>query len=172
MAVAISCKGQQVPERVSTASFVVLRIGNSKSSHLGVQGTVQERRQLQYCLPVVISPPAVLLRRVSPRYRRRSFARTLVHLVPVHIHIVFCADCTSAQCVLRMLHLAHPRAPRVSISLYKILFRFKALLWECIILLLPPPTCNAYPIVILLHGHCVIYAPPMTLPVYAIHHTI
>ena len=29
----------QVPERVSTKSFVILIIGNSKSFHLGVQGT-------------------------------------------------------------------------------------------------------------------------------------
>ena len=29
----------QVPERVSTESFVVLIIGNSKSFHLGAQGT-------------------------------------------------------------------------------------------------------------------------------------
>jgi len=29
----------QVPERVSTQSFVVLIIGNSKSFHLGAQGT-------------------------------------------------------------------------------------------------------------------------------------
>ena len=56
----------------------------------------------------------VLLRRVSPRYRRRSFAHILVYIVPVHIHSMSCADCTSAQCVLGMLHLAHPRAPRVS----------------------------------------------------------
>jgi len=36
----------------------------------------------------------------------------------------------------------------------------------------PPPTCNTYPIAILLHGHCAIYAPPPTPPVYATHHTI
>jgi len=29
----------QVPERVSTMSFVVLSIGNSKSNHVGAQGT-------------------------------------------------------------------------------------------------------------------------------------
>jgi len=39
---------------------------------------------------------------------------------------------------------------------------FKALLWESIILLLPPPTCKAYPIATLLHDHCAIYAPPST----------
>jgi len=36
----------------------------------------------------------------------------------------------------------------------------------------PPQTCNAYPVAILLHAHCAMYAPPPTLPVYAIHHTI
>jgi len=33
----------QVPERVSTKSFVVLVIGNSKSNHLGAQGTLKEK---------------------------------------------------------------------------------------------------------------------------------
>jgi len=32
---------------------------------------------------------------------------------------------------------------RAPVSLYKILFHFRALLWESVILLLPPPTCNA-----------------------------
>ena len=50
------------------------------------------------------------------------------------------------------------------LSLYKILLHFKALLWESIILLLPPPTCKAYPLAILLHGHCTIYAPLPTPP--------
>jgi len=59
------------------------------------------------------------------------------------------------------------------VSLYKILFHFKALLWESIIVLPPPhPTCKAYPAAILLHDHCAIYAPPPTPPLYAIHHTI
>jgi len=35
-----------------------------------------------------------------------------------------------------------------------------------------PFTCKAYPIATLMHGHCAIYAPPPTHPVYAIHHTI
>ena len=71
------------------------------------------------------------------------------------------------------------RAPPTSVfrtckvaRLYKILFCFKALLCESIILLLPPPSCTTYTIVILFHAHCVIYAPPPTLPFYAIHHTI
>jgi len=35
-----------------------------------------------------------------------------------------------------------------------------------------PPTCNAYPIAIILQDLCTIYAPPPTPPLYAIHHTI
>jgi len=35
-----------------------------------------------------------------------------------------------------------------------------------------PPTCKAYPIAILLHAHCAIYAPPPTPLVYAIHNTL
>jgi len=59
------------------------------------------------------------------------------------------------------------------VGLYKMLFHFKALLWSRIILLLPPPpTCNAYPIAIPLHDHCAIYALPPTPHVYTIHHTI
>jgi len=36
----------------------------------------------------------------------------------------------------------------------------------------PPPTWKAYPIAILLHGHCAIYAHSTDPPFYAIHHTI
>jgi len=36
----------------------------------------------------------------------------------------------------------------------------------------PPPIYKAYPIAILLHDHCAIYAPPPTPSFYAIHHTI
>jgi len=57
-------------------------------------------------------------------------------------------------------------------SLYTILFDFKALSAESIILLLPPPTCKAYTIALLLHDHCAIYARPPTPPLYGIHHTI
>ena len=35
-----------------------------------------------------------------------------------------------------------------------------------------PPTCEAYPIAILLHDHYAIYAPIPTPPVNAIHHTM
>jgi len=58
------------------------------------------------------------------------------------------------------------------VSLYKILFHFTALVWESIIRVLTPPTCTAYPIAILLHDYCVIYDPPPTPLLYAIHHTI
>jgi len=51
------------------------------------------------------------------------------------------------------------------------MFRSKALLWESIILLLPSPTCKAYPIAILLHDHCAICALPPTALLYAIYHT-
>jgi len=37
---------------------------------------------------------------------------------------------------------------------------------------LPSPTRKAYPMAILLHDHCGVYAPPPTSPLYAIHHTI
>jgi len=57
-------------------------------------------------------------------------------------------------------------------SLHKILFYSKALLWESVIPLWPPPACKPYPIAILLHAHCAIYAPPPPPPFYAIHHTI
>ena len=50
------------------------------------------------------------------------------------------------------------------LRLHKLLFHFKALLGESIILLLPPVTCKAYPGVILLHDHYAIYAPPPTPP--------
>jgi len=53
------------------------------------------------------------------------------------------------------------RVGRISVlkvSLYTRLFRFKALLWESIILVSPHPTCKAYPIAIPLYGHWAIYA--------------
>jgi len=36
----------------------------------------------------------------------------------------------------------------------------------------PPPTYKAYPIAILLHDHCAIYALPPIPPLYVVHHTI
>ena len=56
------------------------------------------------------------------------------------------------------------------LSLYKILFYFKALMRESILPVLPS-SCNAYPIAMLLHDLCTIYAPLPTPLVYAIHHT-
>ena len=52
----------------------------------------------------------------------------------------------------------------VSLNFDKILFHFTALLWESIILLMPPSTCKAYLITILLHDHCATYAPPPPTP--------
>jgi len=58
------------------------------------------------------------------------------------------------------------------LSLHKISFHLKALIWESIILLVPPTTRKAYPIAILEHGHCAIYASPPTPLLYAIHNII
>ena len=71
---------------------------------------------------------------------------------------------TIAQCLPRPLMVIPTacedgRAAAV-ISLYKRLFHFKALLWESIILLLPRPTCKAYPMAIHWYDHCAMYAPP------------
>ena len=35
-----------------------------------------------------------------------------------------------------------------------------------------PPTCTAHTVAIVLHDYCARYAPPSTLPLYALHHTI
>jgi len=59
-----------------------------------------------------------------------------------------------------------------NLSLYKILFSFKALLWESIIFTSPLPTCKAYPIAILLHDHWAIYALLPIPLLYAVNHTI
>ena len=58
------------------------------------------------------------------------------------------------------------------VGLYKILFYTKAFVHESIILLLPPPTCIACTIAILLHIYCAIYDAPPTPLLYAIHYTI
>ena len=69
--------------------------------------------------------------------------------------------------------LAAARSPSSSrLSLYKILFHFKAVLWSISSFYCYPPACNAYNIAILSHAHCTIHVPPPTLPLYAIHHTI
>jgi len=54
-------------------------------------------------------------------------------------------------------------------SLYKIFFHSKALLWESIILLLPPLACKSYSVAILLHDHCAIYSPPRPDPPFLCH---
>jgi len=60
------------------------------------------------------------------------------------------------------------------LGLYKILFYFQACVHESIICVLPPSTCIARSIAILLHVYCPIYVRrPLDPPVvYAIHHTI
>jgi len=108
-------------------------------------------RYLERVLPTRATVPAVLMTSDDPFGARLLL--TCIRISP--------SNYTSGlECVLR-------------ISLYKRLFYFKALLWETIILILPPPTCKAYPIAILLHGHCAIYAPPTpNSPLYATHHTL
>jgi len=59
----------------------------------------------------------------------------------------------------------------LQLSRYKILFHFKASMWESIILVLPPLSCNAYPRAILLHAFCAIYAPQPTPPPPFVCHT-
>jgi len=62
--------------------------------------------------------------------------------------------------------------PEFHLALYKILFYFEAFVHESIIRLLPPPTCIAHTIAILLHIYCAIYDALPTPLLYAIHHTI
>jgi len=59
----------QVPERVSTKSFVVLIIENSKSNHLGAQGTFTGLTQLA----------AIYKYRYGFRYRYRYQYRYRLH---------------------------------------------------------------------------------------------
>jgi len=67
---------------------------------------------------------------------------------------------------------AHTRALAPGVAkLYKILFHLSALVWESNHPL-PPPSRNAYPVAILLHDFCAIYAPQPTPPLRAIHHTL
>jgi len=61
---------------------------------------------------------------------------------------------------------------QLRLSLYNILFYFKALLWESILLSFPAPTCIAHPG----EYYCTTIGqyttPPPTSCLYAIHHTI
>jgi len=86
-----------------------------------------------------------------------------------HTILVITISCRD-QSPMRASFSTSPSASEL--SLYKILFHFKASLFESIILLCPPPTCNAYPIAVLLRDHCAIYPRLPTPPFYAIHHTI
>jgi len=63
--------------------------------------------------------------------------------------------------ILRLVEVE--RVEEFLFSLYKKLFHFKALLFESIILL-PPPPCKAYPIAIRLHDHCAMF-PSVVLAV-------
>ena len=77
------------------------------------------------------------------------------------------------EVLLRVVVGADPHAAALTrLSLYKILFHLKAVLWSISSFYCYPPACNAYNIAILLHAHCTIYVPPPILPLYAIHHTI
>ena len=59
------------------------------------------------------------------------------------------------------------------VSLHKILFLLQSFIVGVIYpFIASPPTCKAYPIAILMHDHCAIYALPPTHRLYGIHHTI
>jgi len=58
------------------------------------------------------------------------------------------------------------------VGLYKIFVHFNAFVNEPIIILLPPSTCNAHTVAIVLHDCCARYAPPPTPLLYAAHYTI
>jgi len=60
----------------------------------------------------------------------------------------------------------------LQLGLYKIVFHCKAFAHRSLIVLLPPPTCIAHAIAILLHGYCTIYDPPPTPFLFAVHHTL
>jgi len=53
-----------------------------------------------------------------------------------------------------------------------IFVHFKAFVHESVILVLPPPTCNAHTTAVLLQYYCALYDPPPTPLSYAIHHAI
>jgi len=62
----------QVPERISNTSFVVLITGNSKSNHVGAQGTLNPRHPMPKCKmnisrhPTLRVKPIKLLRTLLP----------------------------------------------------------------------------------------------------------
>jgi len=59
-----------------------------------------------------------------------------------------------------------------SLVLYKILFYFAAFVHESSIPSLPPSSCAAHTVAILLQYYCALYNAPPTALLYAIHHTI
>jgi len=58
------------------------------------------------------------------------------------------------------------------VGLCKILFYFKTFMHESIIRLLPPPTCTACTIAMLLYVYSAVYDAPPTPSLYTIHHTV
>ena len=57
------------------------------------------------------------------------------------------------------------------IGLYNMFVHFNAFVNEPSLIVLPPPTCNARTVAIVLHDYCARYAPSPTPLLYAIHHT-
>jgi len=82
-----------------------------------------------------------------------------------------------AVCVLTRHTHAHPCTHKHT-NIYICVYTYVYVCWKLYYespssLDAPPPTCKAYPIAILMHGHYAIYTPQLPPPpVYAIHHTI
>jgi len=111
---------------------------------------------------------AVALVGVAVRRRRHRDARSRAVAPPPALYVGRAPEQRRGDAAVAALQEGRGES---QIGLHKILFHFNALLWESIILLLPP-TCKAYPIVILLHDHYAIYAPLPTPPFmpYTIHY--
>jgi len=60
--------------------------------------------------------------------------------------------------------VSRSRLRQLGLYLYKIWFDFEAFVHETSILSLPPPTCKAYPIEILLYVNCALHDAPRDLP--------
>ena len=63
-------------------------------------------------------------------------------------------------------HSSYRVSIELALSLYQTLFHFKALLWESVILVLPPSTCRAHTIALLVHDHRATYPPHTDSPLY------
>jgi len=137
-----------VHERVSTKNFVVLIIGNSKSNHLGAQGTFNQVR--------LWIPPSdqVSLGGGGGWWRLGASSATARLWTPLG----------TERALEEGGSVEVRRQEMPQFSLYQILFYFKALWCESLILVLPLPTFKAYLIAVLLHGHCAIYAPHLPSP--------